>query len=381
MNRFIIYRSLLLLIWCISVENTMAQQHDANVLKAAKVLRLNLDSITKNVEPGSAIIEKKGQKLTIRIDRNGKIQHIGLPLFNQQIRVLQPSPIYDYLEYAVLDQKYHISENNLQLQQLKFRKGEWKELQNITDTLRCTINNVEDKFYEVTWSDNEKEIVSVSFPINYELLANSKRKDILEKFVNSLQQYEASSRYSRKMDSTKLKPFEKKGIYVQVGDSYTIPSINTNTYFRKSQSTNDSCGYEWLLDKNFPCETLANRLLSPGSFPDNPAMMVTCFLYNHRKVTIPTTLANWMGLCSEGGCTPYYGFEKNNQGKLTATLIMRNRDSGYDHILTITCQQEQLEGNALQLEAKAYLYTPSSNVSDLFYEPSKPSQKKKIILK
>lgn len=381
MNKSIYTKALILiLIWCMSIEAT-AQQHDSNVQKAAKVLRLNLDSIAKNLGPGPAIIEKKGQKLTVRIDKNGKIEHIGLPLFNQYIRVLQPSPIYDYLEYAVLDQKYHISENNLQLQQLKFRKGDWKDLQNIADTLRCIINNVEDKFYEVIWSDNEKEVVSVNFPINYELLANSKRKDILEKFVNSLQQYEASTRYSQKMDSAKLKSYEKKGLYVQVGESYTIPSINTNTYFRKAQRTNDGYGYEWLLDKNFPSETLANRLLSPGSFPDDPAMVVTCFLYNHRKVTIPTTLANWMGLCSEGGCRPYYGFEKNNQGKLTATLIMRNRDSGYDHILTVTCQQEQLEDKALQLEAKAYLYTPSSNVSDLFYEPDKPSQKKKIILK
>ena len=372
------YYSLLLcaLAGCLTTVNAYAQQPVLNVEKAAKVLNLRLDSIAHGQKPGIYQIGRNGVKLSVRINSSGKADHIGFPLFSSAIRVLQPSPIYDYLEYVVLDHKYHISENNLQQQQLKFKKGDWTTLEHVTDSMRCLINNIEDKYYEVTWTKDKNVVASVNFPINYELLANSNRKAILEQFVSSLRQFTAKAKPMLKTDSAAMTPYGKEGIYVHQGESYTIPAINTNTYFR--QAKDEKLGYEWLKDKQHPGETLANCLLSPGSFSGNPSMKVTCYLYNHRKETIQTTVANWMAFCQENGCKPYYGFEGDNQGLLTATLIMRNRESGYDHVLTVTCQRDQLEADDLQIDAVAYLYTPSSNVGDLFYESSKPSQKNKI---
>lgn len=359
--------------------NIQAQQHDANALKAAKALALNLDSILKDAQPGALQFNYKGQRLTLRTNSSRNVEHIGLPLFDDYIRMLQPSPIYDYLEYAVLDHKYHISENNLQLQQLKFQKGDWARLESLGDSLMCSVSNVDDKFYVVTWRDNGQEVVTVNFPINYELLANSNRKEILEKFVASLRQFQTEERTVRNVDMEKLTPHTVKDIYVSKGESYSIPSINENTYFRKSADKGEQ-RYEWLNDKQFPGETLANRLLSPGSFAGNPTMNIMCYLYNHRKETINTTLDCWMAFCRKNGCKPYFGFESNHDGLLTSTLIMRNQESGYNHILTIKCQQEQLEGEDLQLNVIAYLYTPSSNVSNLFHKSDRTSQSRKFIM-
>lgn len=362
---------------CWLTAESYAQKVELNVEKAAKVFHLHLDSLAKGRNPGIYQINRDGEKLSVRINISGKVDHIGFQLFSSVIRVLQPSPIYDYLEFAVLDHKYHISENPLQLQQLKFRVGDWTTLEHVTDSMLCQVNNVEDKYYEVTWRKDEQVVVSVSFPINYELLANSNRKAILEQFVSSLRMYSSDAKPMIKIDSTAIKPYGKGDVYVLQGDSYIIPAINTNTYFRETKD--EKGGYEWLKDKQYPGETLANRLLSPCSFPGDALMKVTCYLYNYRKEIIQTTVANWMAFCKENGCMPYYGFESDNRGLLTATLIMRNRESGYDHVLDVTCQREQLEDDNLHIDAVAYLYTPSSNVGSLFYEPSKPSQNNKFL--
>ena len=364
MKKFI-SKILFLPILLLSPQTTIAQQQRTHIQKAVKVLNLNLDSIQAGQKPKTSIVSVKGVRMKVKVDKEGQVIHIGFPLFNQFVQILQPSPIYDYLEYAVLDHKFHISENDLQLKQLKFRKGDWTTLEQVSDTMRCTISNVEDKFYEVTWFDGGQEFVSVNFPINYELLANSNRKEILELFVTSLRGYHAEESIVQDINTSKVKPYKKNDVFVQEGDFYTIPGINTNTYFRKS-SNKDSTHYVWLKDKNYPNETLANRLLSPGSFPGNPTLKLTCFLYNHRKEVVMTTLSDWMSFCRQSGCKPYYGFEKNENGTITATLIMRNRESGYDHVVMLNCQQAHLEDADLPLEGRAYIFTPSANVSSLF---------------
>lgn len=364
MKKYVI-KFLFLLLLLLSTQTTIAQQQGTHVQKAVKVLNLNLDSIQAGQKPATSIVNLKNLRLKVKVDKGGQVIHVGLPLFNQYIQVLQPSPIYDYLEYAVLDHKFHISENDLQLKQLKFRKGDWTTLEQVSDTMRCTISNVEDKFYEVVWFNRGQEFVSVNFPINYELLANSNRKEILEQFVTSLRGYHAEDSIVQDINAIMIKPYRKNDVFVQEGDFYTIPSINTNTYYRKG-SSKDSTQYVWLKDMNYPIETLANRLLSPGSFPGNPPLKLTCFLYNHRKEVVETTLLDWMSFCRQSGCKPYYGFEKNEKGTITATLIMRNKESGYDHVVMLNCQQALLEDADLPLEGRAYIFTPSANVSSLF---------------
>lgn len=379
MKRKYYYRIMYAVLVLLLAQNLQAQHYNANVQLAIKALNLNLDSILMDAQQGTMQLTGKAQKLTLRINKNHQVEHIGIPLFNPYIRVLQPSPIYDYLEYAVLDHKFHISESDLQLQQLKFQKGDWKDLENLNDTMMCTVSNVEDKYYVVTWYNGDQEYVTVNFPISYELLANSNRKEILEKFITSLKQFRTEEKIKSDIDTTQLKPYDIDGIYILKGDFYTLPEINTDIFFRQMSEDGDN-RYELLMDRRLPVETLANRLLLPGSCPGDPMMTIACYLYNHRKETVTTTLSNWMVFCQQNGCKAYFGFEHNHDGLLTSTLIMRNRDSGYDHILTIKCQQNQLESEDLQLDVTAYLYAPSTNVSDLFHQSDKTSQKRNFIM-
>ena len=80
----------------------------------------------------------QAKALTIRQDENGTIEHIGIPLFSDEMRTLLPSPIYDYLEFAALDHKYHINENTLQQQNIKFHNGSWNSLVQLSSGVICS---------------------------------------------------------------------------------------------------------------------------------------------------------------------------------------------------------------------------------------------------
>lgn len=58
---------------------------------------------------------------------------------------------------------------------------------------------------------------------------------------------------------------------------------------------------------------------------------------------------------------------------------MHNKASGYDHVIYFSTTKKILEGEKASLEGKVYLYTPSTNVKDLFADgKSQKTNRRKI---
>ena len=230
-----------------------AQQYQSDHLRQAAA-RLGIDSLLAKVqEPETRVVEVKGQPIVYRVGKNQMVEHIGLPLFHESMRILQPSPIYDYLEYVTLDHKYHVSENNLQQKELKFVRGSWAQLEQLGDTLDCTIQNLQDKHYRVKWQQGGKDVVVVTFPISYELLANSSRREMERNLIRDLKAFRADSIVPLKVDTLLLEPAETEGVFVLPGQSHLIPSITSNIYVRR-----DKEGRPRLINDNRqPAESMA----------------------------------------------------------------------------------------------------------------------------
>ena len=98
----------------------------ASLKKAAEILGIvdGLDSVA--LGHTLMITAKDGQAIEVRKSNNDVIDHIGIPLFKGQMRMLMPSPVYDFLEYAVLNRKYNLQSNTLNLSKVLFRKGSWR---------------------------------------------------------------------------------------------------------------------------------------------------------------------------------------------------------------------------------------------------------------
>ena len=243
--------------------------------------------------------------LSIRTDDRGIIEHIGIPMFSTEMRTLLPSPVYDYLEYALLDHKYHINENALQQLKLRFQNGDWSDLEQVRPSNKCTINNVDDKWYVVTWSRYGKSNISVAIPIDYELLANSSRKEMEQIFISNLQ-------------------------------------------------------------KHHPATISGNIPLMPELSDINTTLSLEFQLYGHHKKTIDVSLAQWLSYGLSTGSTPLYIYEGRNQNTDKAVLLMENRQEGYAHMISVNIPINNNNNGKATCNGKAYLYIPISNITRLY---------------
>lgn len=358
--------SLCILLLTATLTGTWAQEFKSLHLKQAATV-LALDSALLQ-QTGTCYPEVKGQTLVVRVNEKKVVEHIGIPLFSPSLCTVLPSPIYDFMEYATLDHKYHINENTLQKEEVKFLKGSWKELEQLSDTVPCTIDNLEGKTYRITWQRDGYNDVVVTVPVSYELLANSTRREMEANFVRDLTAFAdtTTAHIPLAVDSTQLKGTDTDGIFVASGSNYLIPSINDNIYVQKGKEGQ----LRLIYDGRYPAESLANMLLSPAaSIQDvNIEVNISLSTYKNEKVEMP--LRNFLAFCRSQGCTPYFGFEGTTKGDATGTLLMSNRSAGYDHIIYIQCPTSEI-GNDLLLRAHAYLFTPSSNVKNLFADKEK----------
>ena len=114
--------------------------------KAVSTVGINnlLDSLPAGCT--SSLPAKDGLTVCVRKTDDGTIEHIGIPLFQNDMRLLMPSPVYDFMEYAVLNKHYKVNPNDLYLSKVMFRKGSWQTL--VKDQLQdceCSISNQDDR--------------------------------------------------------------------------------------------------------------------------------------------------------------------------------------------------------------------------------------------
>ncbi len=329
-----------------------------------------------------------GQGLSIRQGENGVIEHIGIPLFSQEMRTLMPSPIYDYLEFALLNHKYRISENQLQEQKVRFRNGSWSDLEKIGPEDDCTIDNRDDKWYIVTWPRVSESPLSVAIPIDYELLANSSRKEMELSFSRALKRYKPAAPKPYVVEEDELESLHRDGMLVKKGGSFLMPQINSDTYFKltliretgqaliqKNGKVTEEVTLEeevpmLLVSNAYPRETLANILLTPHHADVNARLSLELLFAGYHKETVRVSLPQWMGYCASEGCTPYYIYEGAKEGQGAAILMMYNRSAGYAHLAYLHCPIDQLEAKAQTYTGKVYMFIPTSNIHDLFAKVS-----------
>ena len=207
------------------------------IRKAVQVLDLHVEGDSLMPEETVLLKIKDGRKICLRTNSMGEVEHIGIPLFNDVMRILQPSPVYDFLEYAVLNWKYKVSPNRLYLSSLIFKKGGWDTLlKERLSECDCMIENREDKLYIVTWKQSDKEIAVIGIPIQYELLNNDTRRNMERDFIKGLDGYNPMiiKKPQTIINESKLSIYGTEGLFVLPGESYIMDYLNQNIYYRLS---------------------------------------------------------------------------------------------------------------------------------------------------
>jgi len=381
----LISRLALLLTLAIACPDLSAQNYKADRLrKAVEVLGLQI--VADSLMPDTTFLmpSKDGRTVCLRTDPMGEIEHVGIPLFNDMIRLLQPSPVYDFLEYAVLNWKYKVNPNQLYLSKVIFKAGSWESL--LKDKLsecECSIENREDKLYIVTWKREEKDVAVIGIPIEYELLNNDTRRNMERAFVRDL---EASKPTPTKpnpsvVSEESLSIYGTEGLFVHPGKSYIIGLLNQNVYYKLTtvyetadtvinnkpvtMSMEAVCPVV-VIDPEFPAETFANLMMcDDGSVPD-----VTIELdfhlsnYHRQKVTMP--LSQLKTFCRQQGCNLYFACDGVQKDKTRGVMFASNLPKGYNHLFSLRIPTEQLTTEAPTVQADVYLYIPPIDKEKLF---------------
>ena len=373
--------------------NLSAQIYKADRLrKVAEVTGLQVVSDSLMPDTTITLVAKDGRNFSLRTNPMGEIEHIGIPLFNDVLRILQPSPVYDFMEYAVLNWKYKINPNQLYLSKVIFKVGNWETLlKEKLNECECTIENREDKLYIVQWKRENRNVAVIGIPIEYELLNNDTRRNMERSFVRDL----GASNPSNIQQSTTvvseeaLSIYGTEGLFVIPGKSYIIDLLNQNVYYKLTTiyETADTVinnkpvtmSMEAVLpvvviDSEFPAETFANLMMcDDGTVPD-VTMELDFHLsdYHRQKVSMP--LSQLKSFCRQQGCNLYFACDGSQQDKICGVMFASNLPKGYNHLFSLRITTDQLTSATPTVQADVYLYIPPIDKEKLFgIAPTKKS--------
>ncbi len=293
-----------------------------------------------------------GVRLTVH-QTERTIDHIGLYLFTEELRQMDKSPILDFLERYFLQLKYppqiKTTQNMIRDDQFKFLNGNLESVDNILLTDDFSFN-YDNHRYQATWSRNDLTLLSVSFPVEYELISGENK-------------IEAEDNLAGDIRNTEVVVPEGKPV---VKNSHYLSEVITNRlYLSKGKLVASS---------NHPAETVANMMLSLQAEGDYQ-ISVTQLSYGFKKTVFEVPLKQWIAFCQGQGCELYFGIEKMAEnGTIDCVVMAVNTAENYNHVMTVQVPSELLEAKGGKMEARLYPYVPTHNVLNMFsaYRKSNP---------
>lgn len=298
---------------------------------------------TNQLPEGYSYPVANGNQLTVHVTQN-TIDHIGLHLFSTEIRSASSSPIFDFLERYFLQlknpQKVKSAANMLRDDQFHFIQGSLSSVDKIRVSDDFAFNN-DNHRYTGTWSRQGRTILSVSFPVEYELISGENKIEAEENLLSDI-----------KRATIKLQKED-----LERNDSYINECFSNRLYHQQGKLV-FSCQH--------PVESLANLMLSTqmrGKYD----LKVTQISYGFQKKVFQVPLRQWIAFCQNNGCQLYFGIENlDEKGKMSAVVIAVNQAENYNHVLTIDTTTEFLDSRKGIIEARLYPYVPTHNVMNMF---------------
>ena len=365
--------------------NLSAQNYQADRLRRT-VEKLEIQIVPDSLMPDTTAIltTKDRRSVCLRTNSMGYVEHIGIPLFSDMMRLLQPSPVYDFLEYAALNWEYKINPNQLYLSKVIFKKGSWETLlHNKLYDYDCYIENREDKLYVVIWKDGNKDIAVIGIPVDYELLNNDTRRNMERTFVKDLESSNSfvDRRAPGVVSEENLSIYGTQGLFVIPGKSYIVEMLNQNVYYKLTTvyetvdtiinkkpvtMTMEAVLPKVVIDPEFPAETFANLMMSEDASVPDVIVDLDFHLsnYHHERISLP--LSQLKAFCRQQGCNLFFACNGTQHDNTRGVMFASNLAKGYNHLFSLRVPTEQLTTTSPIVHADVYLYIPPISKEKLF---------------
>lgn len=301
---------------------------------------------------GYNYLKFNNQQIIVTV-KDHTVTHIGLRLFAEGTRHLDDTPVFDFLERYFLQLKYpptvKTAQKMISDDQFHFTTGSLKTVDDLQPTDGFGFN-YDKRQYTATWDRDGQPLLSVTFPVEYELISGENK-------------IEAENNLLADIKRTEVKDVAKKSAH----DSHYInDNFSNRLYYQKG---------ELVSSVRHPAETASNMLLSlkaKGQYD----LKVTQVSYGFKKTVFNVPLRQWIAFCQNNGCHLYVGIEDiSEKGEVKAVVLAVNEAENYNHVLTVTIPQETIHNKKGSLEARLYPYVPTHNVKSLFAEFRKSNPK------
>lgn len=314
-----------------------------------------------------------GKTIVVTKDRFGVIDHIGVKLFDRQVMRENPSPVYlfveRYLLWVLLTKDNNAIRDRLNEEKVRF-KFESSEGGDICRNLKLClalirpeqsmIITTDNSKYSVSWVKDRSNVLSVSFPIQYELIWGINKKEAEGQFYDELQNFKPDNSKSSTLIPASMIMINDS-CYRSDGDFYGLEQITSYQYYRKKPDGT----YVLIFDKFNPAESATN--LFTAKVTQSVRTDITQRLYGGRKEVYSVSLAHLKDYCNSNGCEVYVGVEKQEANHIFGSVMMVNRSLGYNHILYFDVDLRTFSyPDRFPVKIQLYSYVPMHNVGNLF---------------
>ena len=302
---------------------------------------------------------------------SGQTREGMLRLFPDEIKTMASPIVYDFLERYLYEasqsKRGYDFYQKMADDKVVIREGSLSNIEKLSPDMPFTMTRYEDKGYDFCWTDTTGLVLlSIQFPIQFELLLD-KKKDVLEKeFKTMLMAYPTD--FTPSIAENKLIPSkDEQNVYLPAAtEHYYLRRLNTATYFeqRNRQSVP-------IYKSDSKRHSAANLFHGMIECANNYTLRIEQTLYGFQSQVITVKLSQWLNYCKEQKLTVYFGIEEERRDGLKALLIAQNRDLGYNHMLSIILPENFVDKHDAVLKATANTYIRTDNVKDLYNDKTK----------
>lgn len=305
-----------------------------------------------------------------------KAQSQSLSLFDNKLKEERPSIVYDFLErylYQIdsLQQKGEPIFQKLRDDKVVFVEGELSNINQITQETGFIINETDDKFYQIFWIDSaEKVLLSIAFPMQYELLLGKDKIKIEKEFKDLLKTFNNYTPITHSIEEL----IEEDGYFTTTPtNNYYIETLNTTCYYKQV----DSLNYKPIFDNDNTWYSIANLFHGVIDSIDNYKLYIKQNLYGYQETQYIIPLKNWLAYCLYMDLDVYFAVEEERKDGLLGLLIAHSKQLGFNHMLSIIVPDDFIQNKEVILKATMNAYIPTENLKNL-YQQYNDKPKKKI---
>ena len=339
----------------------------------------------------------KQRSLRVRTNAFGDVSHIGYCLFDERMyNHYEHKAVLDFVERYALELTLGTDEELWQRLRITDKvtcvAGSLSMLAGVSPSTPVTIDQRQLRMFRIKWTLDEKTLLTLSFPADYQLISGANAIELEKMFERDVQRIVPMIQDDMLIGwndvpvvplgslLVKMALDKKQKQFVGSKDPvvYTTNAPDGMLMANQGSYLNEQIRSDVILVQKkgkrtlysstvLPIPSVRNLLLT-GQFPTIVPLKLTIDCYGNKKQHLDgISLQQFVGLCRMEGCELYVGIKQKTDTAISATLFAVNRAMAYNHVLSVSVPLRVFQEANVPISGTLYTYIPLQNVDEKFF--------------